>query len=162
VHHHGCIREGTCLTYPIHPTSAIYSGSWDLAEIPSFGGTEEGAFVSCRASGVSRPLGLHRAVPLETTGGASDPRLYVPTLPSNPGYTLLSIIGPTNSYSRPCLFSCMTVMDGEAIYAIGSRALSFSDPYFHFACLSVRHSFCHSVVLSVRNFGAKYLGNEAR
>ena len=41
---------------------------------------------------------------------------------------------------------------------IGSRALSFSDPYFHFTCLSVRHS----VVLSVRNFGAKYLGNEAR
>ena len=41
---------------------------------------------------------------------------------------------------------------------VGSRALSFSDPYFHFTCLSVRHS----VVLSVRNFGAKYLGNEAR
>ena len=37
---------------------------------------------------------------------------------------------------------------------IGSRALSFSDPYIHFACLSV--------LLSVRNFGAKYLGNEAR
>jgi len=32
---------------------------------------------------------------------------------------------------------------------IGSRALSFSDPYFHFECLSVRHSFCHSVILSV-------------
>ena len=29
-------------------------------------------------------------------------------------------------------------------------------------CLSVILSFCHSVVLSVRNFGAKYLGNEAR
>jgi len=41
---------------------------------------------------------------------------------------------------------------------IGSRALSFSDPYFHFTCLSVLLSFC----LSVRNFGAKYLGNEAR
>jgi len=40
----------------------------------------------------------------------------------------------------------------------GSRALSFSDPYIHFACLSVRHS----VILSVRNFGAKYLGNEDR
>ena len=25
---------------------------------------------------------------------------------------------------------------------IGSRALSFSDPYIHFACLSVRHSVC--------------------
>ena len=29
-------------------------------------------------------------------------------------------------------------------------------------CLSVILSFCHSVVLSVRIFGAKYLGNEAR
>ena len=27
---------------------------------------------------------------------------------------------------------------------IGSRALSFSDPYKHFACLSVRHSVCLS------------------
>ena len=49
---------------------------------------------------------------------------------------------------------------------IGSRALSFSDPYIHFACLSVRHSVIRSVILSfclsVRNFGAKYLGNEAR
>ena len=46
----------------------------------------------------------------------------------------------------------------ESEYNIGSRALSFSDPYFHFTCPSVCHSFC----LSVRNFGAKYLGNEAR
>jgi len=45
---------------------------------------------------------------------------------------------------------------------IGSRALSFSDPYIHFACLSVLPSFVLSFVLSVRNFGAKYLGNEAR
>jgi len=49
---------------------------------------------------------------------------------------------------------------------IGSRALSFSDPYFHFTCMSVRHSVIRSVILSfclsVRNFGAKYLGNEAR
>ena len=44
------------------------------------------------------------------------------------------------------------------IILVGSRALSFSDPYFHFTCLSVLLSFC----LSVRNFGAKYLGNEAR
>jgi len=28
--------------------------------------------------------------------------------------------------------------------------------------LRVCLSFCHSVILSVRNFGAKYLGNEAR
>ena len=32
---------------------------------------------------------------------------------------------------------------------IGSRALSFSDPYFHFTCLSVRHSVIRSVILSV-------------
>ena len=43
-------------------------------------------------------------------------------------------------------------------HIIGSRALSFSDPYFHFTCLCVLLSFC----LSVRNFRAKYLGNEAR
>ena len=55
------------------------------------------------------------------------------------------------------LFLCIS-----AHLTVGSRALSFSDPYFHFACLSVLLSFCHSVVLSVRNFGAKYLGNEAR
>ena len=54
------------------------------------------------------------------------------------------------SFSDPYFhFTCLSV---------GSRALSFSDPYIHFACLSVRHS----VILSVRNFGAKYLGNEAR
>jgi len=54
-----------------------------------------------------------------------------------------------------------TVTPGNAMckyaddtYVIGSRALSFSDPHIHFACLSV--------LLSVRNFGAKYLGNEAR
>ena len=42
---------------------------------------------------------------------------------------------------------------------IGLRALSFSNPYNHFCvCLSV----ILSVILSVRNFGAKYLGNEAR
>ena len=79
--------------------------------------------------------------------------------------------------------------DDSTIKIIGSRALSFSDPYFHFTCLSVRHSVvllvrersalatliftsrvCLSVIrsvilsfcLSVRNFGAKYLGNEAR
>jgi len=38
---------------------------------------------------------------------------------------------------------------------IGSRALSFSDPYFHFACLSVRHSvilsFCRSVCPQLRS-----------
>ena len=32
--------------------------------------------------------------------------------------------------------------------SIGSRALSFSDPYFHFTCLSVLLSFCHSFCLS--------------
>ena len=36
---------------------------------------------------------------------------------------------------------------------IGSRALSFSDPYFHFTCLSVRHSvilsFCLSATLEL-------------
>ena len=50
-----------------------------------------------------------------------------------------------------------TLFDGcvlRCFVTIGSRALSFSDPYIHFACLSV--------LLSVRNFGAKYLGNEAR
>jgi len=31
---------------------------------------------------------------------------------------------------------------------IGSRALSFSDPYFHFTCLSVRHSVVLSFCLS--------------
>jgi len=31
---------------------------------------------------------------------------------------------------------------------IGSRALSFSDPYIHFTCLPVVHSFVHSFVLS--------------
>ena len=36
-----------------------------------------------------------------------------------------------------------------AVDLIGSRALSFSDPYIHFACLSVRHSFCHSFCHSV-------------
>ena len=30
------------------------------------------------------------------------------------------------------------------ILTVGSRALSFSDPYFHFACLSVLLSFCLS------------------
>jgi len=56
------------------------------------------------------------------------------------------------------------VIQVACIYSqtIGSRALSFSDPYFQFTCRSVLLSFCHSVVLSVRNFGAKYLGNEAR
>ena len=48
------------------------------------------------------------------------------------------------------------------VRSVGSRALSFSDPYFHFTCLSVRHSVILSFCLSVRNFGAKYLGNEAR
>ena len=39
--------------------------------------------------------------------------------------------------------------DTQCLHAIiGSRALSFSDPYFHFTCLSVLLSFCHSVCLS--------------
>jgi len=42
---------------------------------------------------------------------------------------------------------------------VGSRALSFSDPSLR---VSVCPSFVLSFVLSVRNFGAKYLGNEAR
>jgi len=43
-----------------------------------------------------------------------------------------------------------------AVYAcvsVGSRALSFSDPYFHFTCLSVRHS----VVLSFCWFASAQL-----
>jgi len=51
---------------------------------------------------------------------------------------------------------------GEIIKSFGSRALSFSDPYFHFTFLSVLLSFCHSVILCVRKFRDKYLGNEAR
>jgi len=57
-------------------------------------------------------------------------------------------------YGKPKFWGLNTTLR----FLIGSRALSFSDPYIHFACLSVRHS----VILSVRNFGAKYLGNEAR
>jgi len=34
------------------------------------------------------------------------------------------------------------------IVTVGSRALSFSDPYIHFACLSVRHSVILSFCLS--------------
>ena len=41
---------------------------------------------------------------------------------------------------------------------VGSRAQALSDPYYQYACLSVILSFCPSV----RNFGPKYLGNEAR
>ena len=48
-----------------------------------------------------------------------------------------------------------TVTPGNAMckyaddtYVIGSRALSFSGPYFHFACLSVRHSVILSFCLS--------------
>ena len=41
------------------------------------------------------------------------------------------------------------------LFIIGSRALSFSDPYFHFTCLSVRHSvilsFCRSVCPQLRS-----------
>jgi len=36
---------------------------------------------------------------------------------------------------------------------IGSRALSFSDPYIHFACLSVRHSV---ILLTPRLLGVYY------
>ena len=73
-----------------------------------------------------------------------------------------------------CVFICITdafsfglrVLSFSNPYnhfdSLGSRALSFSDPYIHFACLSVRHSVILSVILSVRNFEAKYLGNEAR
>jgi len=61
--------------------------------------------------------------------------------------------GPDNIHPR-VLKECAA----ELSLPFGSRALSFSDPYIHFACLSV----LPSVILSVRNFGAKYLGNEAR
>ena len=37
-----------------------------------------------------------------------------------------------------------TTLYSSSIVTIGSRALSFSDPYIHFACLSVRHSVCLS------------------
>ena len=36
----------------------------------------------------------------------------------------------------------------RALVSFGSRAHSFSDPYFHFTCLSVLLSFCLSVILS--------------
>ena len=58
------------------------------------------------------------------------------------------------------------VCEAVVLFSVGSRALCFSDPYIHFACLSVLPSFVLSFVLScvlsVRNFRAKYLGNEAR
>ena len=47
------------------------------------------------------------------------------------------------------IFSGLIQVDRMMKIFIGSQALSFSDPYFHFACLSVRHSFCHSVIPSV-------------
>ena len=51
-----------------------------------------------------------------------------------------------------CSSACVLCMHlplllGNAL--IGSRALSFSDPYFHFTCLSVRHSVIRSVFRSV-------------
>ena len=66
------------------------------------------------------------------------------------------------SYGRIDIARTRKSAKAIAATIVGSRALSFSDPYFHFTCLSVRHSVIRSVVLSVRNFGAKYLGNEAR
>jgi len=54
---------------------------------------------------------------------------------------------------RQLMFMHQAVMDQcklavNTTSIIGSRALSFSDPYFHFTCLSVLLSFCHSVCLS--------------
>ena len=40
------------------------------------------------------------------------------------------------------------IIDRLLLAIIGSRALSFSDPYFHFTCPSVRHSVIRSVCLS--------------
>ena len=60
-----------------------------------------------------------------------------------------------------CVLSfCFYVLDSYAVgyialfmpklyLYIGSRALSFSDPYIRFACLSVRHSVIRSVIRSV-------------
>jgi len=43
-------------------------------------------------------------------------------------------------------------------HSVGSRALSFSDPYFHFTCRSVRHSFCHSVCPQLRSWISRKRG----
>ena len=43
------------------------------------------------------------------------------------------------------------ILVGPYSHLIGSRALSFSDPYFHFTCLSVRHSVILSFCLSANS-----------
>ena len=53
--------------------------------------------------------------------------------------------GRTDRHTQQCIVQqCPVVRLGLGLRHVGSRALSFSDPYFHFMCLSV----CHSVVLS--------------
>ena len=57
--------------------------------------------------------------------------------------TMLWMLSGTHQVN---VYSCIEV---SFCFIVGSRALSFSDPYFHFACLSVRHSVIRSVIRSV-------------
>ena len=51
-------------------------------------------------------------------------------------------------HNKPPGMSTIVIKD---VIIIGSRALSFSDPYIHFACLSVRHSVILSVCPQLRS-----------
>jgi len=73
--------------------------------------------------------------------------------------TLISTETEKNIFSRPLMIDYKIVRNNTIIlihiyFFIGSRALSFSDPYIHFACLSVLPSVILSVILLVRERSA--------